>query len=96
MKKIFFLCLLFSCDSKQIKQVILCYENGTPRIIEYNKISWGDTILVKKQELYENGIVKFQTEFDKQFSKCSSYQESGKLIEEKFFINNQLDTIITY
>ena len=96
MKKIILFCLLFSCNSKQIKKVVSFYENGNPKVIEYTKLVWGDTVLIKKQELYSNGNVKFQTEFDKNLSKCSSYLESGQIIEKKYFNNNQLDSIINY
>ena len=96
MKKIVLLCLLFSCNSKQIKEVVSYYENGNPQMIEYTNVTWGDTTLIKKQELYRNGYIKFQTEFKKNFSKCSSYLESGQIIEEKYFTNGQLDSIINY
>ena len=96
MRKIIILCLLFACYSKQIRQVVLFYKNGNPKIIEYHSISLGDTVIIKKQELYKNGKIKFQTEFDKNLSKCSSYLESGRMIEQKFFIKNQLDSIIKY
>ena len=96
MKKIILLWLLLSCNSKQIKEIVYYYENGTPQIIEYTKVAWGDTILIKKQELYRNGNIKFQTEFNKNSSKCSSYLESGQIIEEKYFTNSQLDSIINY
>ena len=76
MKKIILLWLLLSCNSKQVKEVVSYYENGNPQIIEYTKIAWGDTLLIKKQELYNNGFIKFQTEFNKNFSKCSSYLET--------------------
>ena len=65
-------------------------------MIEYTNVTWGDTTLIKKQELYRNGYIKFQTEFKKNFSKCSSYLESGQIIEEKYFTNGQLDSIINY
>ena len=96
MKKIVLLWLLLSCNSKQVKEVVSYYENGNPQIIEYTKVAWGDTILIKKQELYRNGYIKFQTEFKKNFSKCSSYLESGQIIEEKYFTNGQLDSIINH
>ena len=96
MKKVFILCFLFSCNSKQISEVIVFYPTGEPKIVQYKTIFLGDTVLVKKQELYRNGNIKFQTEFDKNLSKCSTYLESGQIVEEKYFNNNQLDTIITY
>ena len=96
MKKIILFCLLFSCNSKQIKKVVSFYENGQPQIIEYSNIIWSDTVLIKKQELFKNGNIKFQTEFDQDYSKCSSYLESGELIEQKFFYDNHLDSIIGY
>mgnify|MGYP001160079023 CR=1 FL=1 len=96
MKKIILILFLLSCHSKQINHVIDYYENGKPKIIEYNKVVWGDTILVKKKELYINGNIKFQTEFNDKFSKCSSYLESGIIIEEKYFTNGELDSVINY
>ena len=96
MKKIVLLWLLISCNSKQIKEVVSYYENGNPQIIKYTKVAWGDTILIKKQELHKNGHIKFQTEFNMNSSKCSSYLESGQIIEEKYFTNGQLDSINHY
>tara|TARA_Y100001970_G_C13462790_1_gene475907 strand:- start:9 stop:314 length:306 start_codon:yes stop_codon:yes gene_type:complete len=96
MKIIILILFLLSCHSKEINHVLYYYENGKPKIIEYNKVFWGDTILVKKQELYINGNIKFQTEFNDKFSKCSSYLESGKIIEEKYFTNGELDSVINY
>ena len=56
MKKIVLLCLLFSCNSKQIKEVVSYYENGNPQMIEYTNVTWGDTTLIKKaQKVSDSG-----------------------------------------
>ena len=96
MKKIIILLLLISCYTKQGSKIVFSFENGNPKVIEFYKVFFSDTIIIKKQELYKNGSIKFQTEFAKNLSKCSSYLESGRMIEQKFFTNNQLDSIVKY
>lgn len=96
MQKFLFLLFLFSCDSKEVNKVVSSFNNGKPKIIEYYKIILKDSILVKKQELHNNGILKYETIFNNNLSECSSYSINGRIEEEKFFTNNQLDSIINY
>ena len=91
-----YILLVVSCHSKQVSTISSFYENGQPKIIEYYDIFFGDSTLVKKQELYENGNLKYQNNFKNDNSICSSYDINGMIIEEKFFTNDNLDSLKKY
>ncbi len=91
-----YILLVVSCHPKQVSTISSYHENGQPKIIEYYDIFFGDSILIKKQELYDNGNLKYQNSFKNDNSTCSSYDINGIIIEEKFFTNNNLDSLKKY
>ncbi len=95
MKKIFIIIIL-SCYSDNTQKIITRFDSGEPKIVEYYRILLNDSTLIKMQEFYKNGIIKYQTEFNDNLSKCSSYDIDGRIKDEKYFTNNKVDSVFIF